>query len=304
MKFVVAAVILAFALLSCASPSTPSKNTILREAYWFTMALGPDTTTFKTFTSKSTADTAAFSFITSTWKWMRVEASATLGRLGYGTGPFAWNYSARESRALRGFQHDLGIRETGSLDSLTIIHLTRADCALNREDVVLPGFGFYSTPGYVAAQGTMKALTNALGYPVNTVDIVCDASTGMCEEATVEFINAELNQIGHIRRNSYRITHWSGTDIIATGEDWPGRDCHATLTITIPTKDVFVHQWCTADSTLDSSSHGPSEMTLKLVGGSELGPPFDGGDLKDVHERLFKDKERYLALRTKHSILR
>jgi hypothetical protein len=43
-------------------------------------------------------------------------------------------------------------------------------------------------------------------------------------------------------------------------------------------------------------------MTMKLVSGNELSPPFDGGDLKEVHEALFKDKERYLALLKKNLI--
>jgi hypothetical protein len=45
-------------------------------------------------------------------------------------------------------------------------------------------------------------------------------------------------------------------------------------------------------------------MTLKLVDGMKLSPPFDGGDLKEVHDTLFKEKERYLALRTKNMIVR
>src|SRR5437879_3574558 len=48
----------------------------------------------------------------------------------------------------------------------------------------------------------------------------------------------------------------------------------------------------------------PQRMTLKLVDGMKLSPPVDGGELKELHEALFKDKEKYLALRTKNMVVR
>ena len=295
---------LSLAVSSCGSYSTPPRTTILREAHWQATALAPETPPFAIFAAQAAVDTGSLSVTTFLWKAMRVKASATLGRLGYGTGPFTWKYSAREARALKAFQRDLGLRVTGKLDSMTISHLLKADGALNRTDVVLPNFKFYTEAGYVSAQGTMKAVTSALGYPANTVDIECNARTGVCEEATVEFINPELTQVGRIRRNTYRITHWGNADIVAVGEDWPGSDCHATLMINIPSKGVTVHQWCTGDSTAGMFSHGRSEMALKLVDGAELPYPFDGGDLKEVHEELFADKERYMALQRKNTELK
>jgi hypothetical protein len=43
-------------------------------------------------------------------------------------------------------------------------------------------------------------------------------------------------------------------------------------------------------------------MTIRLVDGTNLSPPFDGGDLKDVHDAIFKEKKRYLALIRKNTI--
>jgi hypothetical protein len=42
-------------------------------------------------------------------------------------------------------------------------------------------------------------------------------------------------------------------------------------------------------------------MTLRLVDGTKLASPFDAGDLKEVHEKVYKDRERYLALKLKNS---
>ncbi len=123
-------------LVPCCSPS--DDRAVLKETYYFARTLGSDTTSFADFEKEMKSDTAAWAGARRTWKGTRVALSATLGELGYGTGPFRWQYGTREKAALSQFQRDLGIQATGQLDSLTVANLARAGNALRINDVVLP----------------------------------------------------------------------------------------------------------------------------------------------------------------------
>jgi hypothetical protein len=325
---------------SCEFTSPPSKHRILRELWLFSRVTepiefkiqfddvqrDPDTTTFAFYTMAATRDTAAWNEAFSTWKKTRALLSSVLGQLGYGTGPFTWNYGQREQSALSHFQRDLGIPVTGQLDSLTIWHLMTAQDALNTADIVLPGLQVDRFGQWFKASGTWEAITNELGYPVNTVNIECNGITGKCDVTTVEFINEALKQVGQIRTQSLRVVHWDKDMLVAKSGD----EADITLTINVPAQDVT---WTQEKSGVTTSMRSyedlrrraqwqfrsalPSNvwtgaakpdtghaqrMTMKLVDGMKLSPPFDGGDLKELHVTLFKDKEKYLALRNKNMI--
>jgi hypothetical protein len=146
------------------------------------------------------------------------------------------------------------------------------------------------------ASGTWKAVTNKLVYPVNTVNIECNAITGECTVATLDFISDALDQADRIRTRSLRVVHWDKDMLIAKSGD----ESDITLTINVPAQDVL---WSQArDPGLQTGD--ASQTTMRLVSGRELSPPFNGGDLKGEHDELFKDREQYLALRTKNMIVR
>src|SRR5262249_53473699 len=98
MKAAVTALALAIYALGCA-PRTEagaqlgvptSQETILRESYAVARASGDDSTSYSAFKRLSTGDTASWAWTVRLWKASRALFSATLGRLGYGTGPFTW----------------------------------------------------------------------------------------------------------------------------------------------------------------------------------------------------------------------
>lgn len=283
--------------ISCQPAIPPTKETVLREMYLFSRAQGPDTTTFDNFVAAATSDTV-WSTTQASWRAMRASYSATLGQLGYGTGPFTWEFGRREREALLRFQHDLGIAPTGQLDSLTVVHLARAGKALRMADVVLPDLRVNRIGSYFFAKGTWKAITSKLGYPVNTVDIVCDALREECSIVTVEFTSDELDRIA-VNRYNLPVTYRTNDILIASEGD--GVDARI-LTINVPAKEALWTQ-VNPDSTFRGDTLGPSKMTLRLVDGMNLSPPFDGGELKDVHEALFKDRDRYLGLLKKNMLL-
>ena len=335
-----AAATLVLAAFSCNWAVPPPKHTILRELWFFSrraeeiedripfdeVARDPDTTTFAFYATAATADTALWNGTLSTWKQARATLSSVLGQLGYGTGPFTWNYGQRERSALARFQHDLGIPVSGQLDSLTIWHLVTAQNVLTRADIKLPNLNVNRIGQWFYASGTWKAITNELSYPINTVNITCNGITGNCDVTTVEFISEALDHLGQIRTQSLRVVHWDRDMLVAKSGD----ESDITLTINVPAKDVTWTQEASGVSTssryYDQLQHraqwehgsvlpsavwtGSAEpdtahaqrMTMKLVDGMKLSPPFDGGDLKDVHNALFKDKERYLALLKKNTL--
>jgi hypothetical protein len=126
---------------------------------------------------------------------------------------------------------------------------------------------------------------------------------------------------------SLHVVHWDKDMLVAKSGD----ESNITLTINVPAKDVTwtqdfpgvlaslanneeVRRTSRLSSprspdeistgTAEPDSLHPQRMTLKLVEGLKLGPPFDGGDLRAEHEQLFGAKERYLALRAKNMIVR
>lgn len=288
-------------LSACQLRDVPANKFDPAEYSLWMNASGADSVALSVARSLQGSSAQPDSFQVQTWKRMRVQFSATLGELGYGTGPFKWKYDARERDALTRFQRDLSLASTGELDSATVYRLVEAGRALDVTPVILPGKLLMHERGWVSAHGTWKALTNKLGYPVNTVDIECNATTGICEVVSVAYASDDLSHLDRIRRNTYRITHWSETDLLATGDEMPGGDCHATLSISFPAEEVLVHQWCTGDESAGMFAHGPSEMTLKLVDGSSLALSLPGhDDLAELREKLFGPRERYMALKWKN----
>lgn len=290
----VATLALGLAAISCETAAPPSRETMLREMYLYSVALG-DTLFWMTFVDEAKGEPDSVLFELS--KLVRVGMSATLGQLGYGTGPFRWHYGARERDALFRFQRDLGIPATGRLDSLTVSHLARAERSLRIANVKLPELFVNRVGPSFFAHGTWKAITNRLGYPVNTVDIVCHADEGECSIVTVQFISDELDQVA-VHRDYLTVTTWDKDLMIA-------RDVTRgiTMTINVPANEVVWTQ-VTAARSADGlfPARDAEQMTLRLVGGMRLSPPSDGGDLREVHEALFKDKDRYIALLKKNML--
>ena len=292
--YAICVVLLAMAWLSgCGSIPREEK---LREFYYNSAALGDDPTSFAAMAESLRVHDPQDSLVGFLWRAYRVSHLATLGKLGYGVGPRGWKYGPGERRALGEFQADVGLRQTQRLDSATIWWLVRADKALKITPVTLPAFKFDGNERFISAHGTWKALTNSLGHPVNTVDLECSREAGVCDVVSVSMIDEELRHLGRIRRNRYRIQHWDARQLVAAGEEWPGSDCHATLTINIPTEDVTVHQWCGPIETLLGEVMEPSQMTLKLVDGMWLSLQSQNRDLRELHDELYADRDTFVSI--------
>ena len=213
---------------------------------------------------------------------LRVSLSATLGRLGYGTGPFTWEYGDVEASAIHRFQSDLGIAATGTLDSLTIYHLARAQVALEQTRIYLPSKFVFALDGYFAARGTWMAVDYNAAYPINTTDVLCRRGQG-CEVVYVEFVDDQHSSFS-VRREHYDVISWGSDRIVAQAE----AQCRQTLlTLNSATEDVVMlsqdKDGCDKEELLT--------MTTHLVSGS----PFDS-TFAPVARAVYGEKEFYEKL--------
>jgi hypothetical protein len=92
--------------------------------------------------------------------------------------------------------------------------VTRAEKALTMADIKLPTLYVNKIGSSFFANGTWKAITNKLGYPVNTVNIVYDVASGECSVVTVQFISEDLDQI-NVDRTYLTVANWSNDFLIA-----------------------------------------------------------------------------------------
>lgn len=290
-----------FSILSCQNEMQTQTldDTAMTELYYMSKTDESDTTSLSALKSECRKDKKTEEYTLKAWQLTRVLFSATLGRLGYGTGPFTWKYGKNEEKALRKFQMDLNIPVTGRLDSITINNLTLAMASDNQNKVVLPQFTFYSWTEGLFATGTWKAIENKLGYRFNAVDIYCNRQMKTCDIVKVDFISKELNQIS-IHRSFYDIVYWTDEMIIAKSNPPIKTDCKETITINIPAKEIVMKQVCPEQEFLGKLV--PSEqMTLKLVDG--FGAFNKGKDeFKDVRDEVYKYKTLYFSLYKKNFI--
>ena len=280
-------------LTSCGATPPAQK---LREFYYFSAALGDDSTAFTAFAESLRVADPKDSLVNFLWRGSRVSYLATLGRLGYGVGPSSWRYGREEWRAIGQFQKDVGLPHSERLDSMTIAWLVKANKALEITPVTLPMYAFYGNEQFISAHGTWKAVTNKLGYPVNTVDVECSRETGVCDVVSVEMIDEQLRTLGRVMRKRYHIQRWDERELTALGEEWPGADCHATLTIHIPTEEVTLHQWCASADTVMGIVREPYQMTLRLVDGMWLSLQSHNKDLRELHDALYADRDTFTSI--------
>lgn len=81
---------------------------------------------------------------------------------------------------------------------------------------------------------------------------------------------------------------------------WPRHASTKPLSSHVPAKEVT---WTQVNLARPADALGPAreqrEMTMRLVSGFDL-THGEGGELREVHDRVYKDKDRYVALLKKN----
>lgn len=183
------------------------------------------------------------------WALTKGMASRTLAKLGYGTGPFLSDFTAKEKIAIQQFQKDLNLPANGILDSLTLRHLREAENFFFHTTVTLPVKSVWvdDKNGLAQATGTWKALNYDDAFPFNTQHITFDKTTMTCEESSsiIQWDRKELLPPGRfvqILTDVYTITRWDNELIIAERQAICTK---IVLTLNIKSEDVTLTTFVT-----------------------------------------------------------
>lgn len=170
-------------------------------------------------------------------------AATSLAKLMY----FFDTQSNDLSAAIKKFQRDIGVEQSGELTFGEFTQLTDRAEALNINDVNLPGFTeqlfVYENDGYMSVQGTWIIDGENIAYPINTAQITCYGASSSCQQAQAKLLSLTdaSNQNLILDVFSYTVVSWVDGEIIARPTT-PSECRNQTLTINSRTGDVFEMQ--------------------------------------------------------------
>ena len=141
-----------------------------------------------------------------------------LGRLGYDVGPFDGLLDDRTRTAVRRYQKDHKIPETGDPFSFDTVQSVRADDELvNSSPISLrPKRVFMERwdRGDVPADGTWTVAGEPMVWPEQTSNITCDRAQAVCREATALISGKGSSRILTVELYTYEIERWNDEEIV------------------------------------------------------------------------------------------
>jgi len=143
-----------------------------------------------------------------------------LGRFGYGVGPYTGEFDDRTKQALRRYQHDVKLSETGELDFHTIRHLTEDNRLLDRYLPFLPKFLLQDEKWNeeVVAQGTWALEKFSVDEALQTTTITCSYAENRCIESTAR-LTADHTPFLIAEAHDYNVATWGESEIITKPTD-------------------------------------------------------------------------------------
>lgn len=138
-----------------------------------------------------------------------------LGRFGYGVGPFTGEADQTTKRALREYQRDAGLPETGELDYRTLKRLTDDNKTLDQAIPFLPQYAFTNQNDHVvSAQGTWARENLPVHEALQTSDFTCRRQFNVCIDSTAGLSPGHTQSL-LVRTQYFEIDSWD-EKIIAT----------------------------------------------------------------------------------------
>lgn len=149
---------------------------------------------------------------------MTLAAQLLLARLGYGAGPFGETLEEGFQIALRKYQKNRGITETGDPLSFETVEQVRVDSeTMDYHPVRLPFFHFLEDlwdQGFVSAEGTWVIANEKQAWPEQTSKIQCSKASGTCTEATAIISRGESSPSLSVDIETYEIERWDQYEIV------------------------------------------------------------------------------------------
>ncbi|MDT7041019.1 peptidoglycan-binding domain-containing protein [Candidatus Nitronereus thalassa] len=138
-----------------------------------------------------------------------------LGRFGYGVGPFTGELDQQTQKALREYQKNVGIAETGTINKETLKHLTDDNNTLDQILPFIPKFNFKDEhwPETVSAHGTWAVENLPVAEALQTSQISCHRKWNLCAVSTAKLSPGYTPTLLSYT-NIYEVETWNDTDII------------------------------------------------------------------------------------------
>jgi hypothetical protein len=141
-----------------------------------------------------------------------------LGRLGYDAGPFDGVLDDRTRTAVRRYEKDHKIPETGDPFSFDTVQAVRADNELvNSSPISLRPKRVFTERwdrGDVSADGTWTVAGEPMVWPEQTSNITCDRAQAVCREATALISGRGASRMLTVELHTYEIERWNDEEIV------------------------------------------------------------------------------------------
>jgi peptidoglycan hydrolase-like protein with peptidoglycan-binding domain len=209
------------------------------------------------------------------WRQLVAMTQMTLGRLGYGTGPFDGRLDDKTRSALQQYQGHNRLPKTGEIDVDSMKKVFEDEKVLEAEPVSLTPYSFSDMfwNDYVFANGTWVIENDKQGFPLQTTTIHCHREWNHCLEATaIVMMGNHLS----VDIDYYEVERWDEHEIV-----------------TKPKKNLCVRY------TLRLSRSQKQVTGLRIT--TVKGKGCEGTEPKDLSLRLASGMEVYMELQKAHA---
>ena len=147
-----------------------------------------------------------------------------LGRFGYGTGPYTGELDDRTKAALKKYQGNIGLPQTGDVDYRTLTRLTEDNQTLDQPIPYLPPSSFHADQWDKAlhVQGTWAKEGEPSFDAIQTSKIVCFREQKQCIESTALLLNAKAPFLD-VQTHIYAIKEWDDEKLVSA--PYEGEPC-------------------------------------------------------------------------------
>ncbi len=151
-----------------------------------------------------------------------------LGRFGYGLGPYTGQLDQATKDALKAYQKQTGLTESGDIDFHTLRRLTEDDRVLNRIVPFLPPHAFRSQEWdkWIEVQGSWMLKEGNTDDILHTSRITCMREFNRCIDSTASLVNASVPKL-RVHTHVYDIKEWDENKIVSTPYD--GEACAISI---------------------------------------------------------------------------
>ena len=193
-----------------------------------------------------------------------------LGRFGYGIGPFNGKLDKATQDALKAYQKNVGITETGNINKETLQHLTDDNSTLDQNIPFLPKFSLDDKQWneVVSAHGTWDLENLPVAEALQTSQISCHKKWNLCSVSTAKLAPGYTPTLLSYM-NIYEIKSWDESAIV-TQPSKTG-SCVSTI-LHIQRKDSSIDRLTSFERTASGACAKvmPRNVRMQLADGSQI----------------------------------